>query len=277
MARGWLIGAAALLIGGGVLASQGEVLATVAGRAISAAEFGAYLGAVRQQGQYDATLQTLTPSGRARLLQQVVDQRVFAAEARRVKLDADPLVRFRAEQAAAEVLARAYLDARTRELTPGDDDARRYYARHAEEFRTVSRVKARHILLRTRADAEAARAELLAGAAFEQVAAARSLDPTTKDKGGEVGWVPRGLMVKPYEAALFALKAGEISVPVESSFGVHIIRADEIDAGTVPPFEAIAADVKKAMTAKALDGLKNDLMRQYRVTIDKERLAAFGR
>jgi peptidyl-prolyl cis-trans isomerase C len=253
------------------------VLATVGGQTITADDFGRWLTTVRAQKDYASTLQTVTPEGRAQLLDALVGDRVLALAARADGLDNRADVRFMVEQLTAQILARAYLDAKTRELTPTDAAARQYFDAHPDAFRTVARVKASHILVKTRADAEAARAEVVGGEPFANVAAARSVDPTTKDKGGDVGWVPRGLMVKPFEDALFALKAGEMSAPVESSFGFHIIRADAVDAGSVPSFEAARADVKKRMVTTALDELKRGLAKQYRVAIDADALTRIGR
>jgi peptidyl-prolyl cis-trans isomerase C len=253
------------------------VLATVGGQAISVDDFVRWLNTVRAQNDYTSTLQTMTPEGRARILDDLVLERTLALAARAERLDSRADVRFMIDQLTAQLLARVYLDAKTRELTPPDADVKRYYESHPDQFRTVARVKASHILAKTRADAEAARADVAAGATFASVAAARSIDSTTRDKGGEVGWVPRGLMVKPFEDALFALKAGEMSGPIETSFGFHIIRAEEVDAGSVPPFEAIKAEVAGVMVGKAVEQLKAALTAQYRVAIDKDALARIGR
>ncbi len=258
-------------------ASEASALATVGGDPITADDFARWLGVLRARKDYATTLKTITPEGRAELLDALVAERAMALAARDEKLDTRPDVRFRIAQLTAEVLAQAWLEAKTAELTPTDDAARLYFEAHRDAFRTVDRVKARHILLRTHDDAEAARAALLAGAPFDQVARERSVDPTSKDKGGELGWIPRGLMVKPFEDALFALKAGEVSLPVASSFGVHVIRADEIDAGIVPSFEKLQAEVKRRMVATALEQFTRALAQKYSVVVNKDALGKLGR
>ncbi len=90
--------------------------------------------------------------------------------------------------------------------------------------RETEQVHARHILVNTEAEAKAIRQQLLAGADFAALAKKSSIDPGTKDKGGDLGWFGRGVMDPAFEKAAFSLKVGEISEPVKTSFGYHIIQ-----------------------------------------------------
>jgi peptidyl-prolyl cis-trans isomerase D len=103
---------------------------------------------------------------------------------------------------------------------------------------------ASHILISVSADADpatrkAAEQKVAAlsaqakqpGADFAALAKANSQDPGSKDNGGDLGWVDRGVMVKPFEDALFAMKAGEISGPVKTDFGYHVLQLREIKPG----------------------------------------------
>lgn len=97
----------------------------------------------------------------------------------------------------------------------------------AEKFDTSERVHVRHILLKSEDDAKLAEKVLKGGADFAQTAKSLSIDEGTAAKGGDLGWVARGKMLKPFEDVAFALKPGEISVPVKTQFGWHIIKRDE--------------------------------------------------
>lgn len=89
---------------------------------------------------------------------------------------------------------------------------------------------ARHILCKTEADCQAALGRLNAGETFEAVAKSASIDEATKDRGGDLDWVARGMLPsKELETAIFSLKAGERSPVVQSSFGFHVIEVSEID------------------------------------------------
>lgn len=130
-----------------------------------------------------------------------------------------------------------------------DAEIREYYEKNLKQFETPEEARARHILIRPdakEADKEKARAEarakagellkkLKTGASFAELAKANSEDPGSARLGGELGWFPRGVMVKSFEAAVFSLKKGELSPVVETEFGYHIILLEEKrDAGVVP-------------------------------------------
>jgi parvulin-like peptidyl-prolyl isomerase len=94
---------------------------------------------------------------------------------------------------------------------------------------TAEQIHARHILVATLDQAVAAKKEIDAGADFATVAAKYSTDTGTKDKGGDLGWFGKGVMILEFETAAFALNPGQISDPVKTSFGYHIIQVLEKD------------------------------------------------
>ena len=90
----------------------------------------------------------------------------------------------------------------------------------------VSQVHAFHILAKTEAEAQQILSELKSGIGFEKLAQLKSQCPSGR-KGGDLGFFGRGQMIKPFENAAFALKKGEISQPVKTEFGWHIIKVTE--------------------------------------------------
>ncbi len=90
-------------------------------------------------------------------------------------------------------------------------------------------VHARHILVATEAEAQAAIKRIKAGEKFADVAKAVSTDTATKDKGGDLGWFPKGIMVPEFDAVAFSLPVNQISDPVKTSYGYHVIEVLEKD------------------------------------------------
>jgi peptidyl-prolyl cis-trans isomerase D len=120
-----------------------------------------------------------------------------------------------------------------------------YESDKAARFSTLEERRARHILINFGADREQARerieavAEKLAqGGDFAALAQTYSEDPGSKSKGGDLGWIKRGQMLEKFEQALFALGKGEVSEPVETEFGWHLIKLEELREATTKPFES---------------------------------------
>ncbi|HTW66008.1 MAG TPA: peptidylprolyl isomerase [Bryobacteraceae bacterium] len=119
-----------------------------------------------------------------------------------------------------------------------DSQVQAYYDAHKDQFRTPARVHARHILLSTtnkpkdqvpkiKAQAEDILKQIKAGGNFAELAKKYSQDPGSAQKGGDLGWVSRGQMVKNFEDTVFALKDNEISPVVTTEYGFHIIQVLE--------------------------------------------------
>lgn len=144
-----------------------------------------------------------------------------------------------------------------------EEELGKAYAAQAERNKQPEMRRASHILITASgADAEAAQAkaeELLAQlkknpADFAKLASQHSHDPGSAAKGGDLDWFGRGMMVKPFEDAVFALKENQISDLVRSDFGFHIIKLTGVRAERVQPFEeakaGIAAELKRQMAAR---------------------------
>ncbi len=123
-----------------------------------------------------------------------------------------------------------------------------YEARKASLFSTPEQRRASHILIAFGADKDAAKkkadelyAKIKAGADFAELAKANSDDPGSKNKGGDLGLVKHGMMVPKFESALFAMnKAGDVSEPVQTEFGWHLIKLDELKPAQTTPFDDAA-------------------------------------
>lgn len=228
----------------------------------------------RRTGEMPKVIEALTPEGQRRILQQLIDTRLLALGARDARLDKDAGVQRAIERAIDQVLAE-YLA--RREAASLDDAAlRQYYASRETLFRTGQRVHVRHIVVASEAEAQQARDLLGAGGDFAALAGARNVDASRR-ASGDLGWVKRGVMVKAFEDAAFALTAGETSGIVKTSFGFHILHAEEIDPGTLPVFDTVREQVRQSALAERMAALKRSLTGKHPVTVDDAALKEAGR
>ncbi len=151
--------------------------------------------------------------------------------------------RDKAQFMAPERIKLAYVELSMESLAaaaaPADDVLKVLYdAEKASRFTTQEERKASHIMVSFGSDKSEAKkkieqlaAQLKGGQDFATLAKSSSEDPGSKDQGGDLGWVRRGQMTEKFEQALFALKSGVVSDPVETEFGWHLIRADEVKPG----------------------------------------------
>lgn len=141
-----------------------------------------------------------------------------------------------------------------------EDELKAAYAARASQYRQEEQRRVSHILIPAAADAKPAEKEAAkkkaegllaelrkAPGRFAELAKQNSQDPGSAEKGGDLGVVTAGMMVKPFEEAAFKLKAGETSEVVETEFGYHIIRVNEVQSAQVKPLDAVRAELGKEL------------------------------
>ena len=205
--------------------------------------------------------------------------KLFANEARHLNLDDNPTIKTRVAQYAERLLSEA-LTAKVDADSAKEFEAQRAsFLEHAREQYKVSKqqqqsaaeVRASHILINFRdrtheealAKANALRARVLAGESFESLAESESDDPTAKQNRGSLGYFGAGKMDPAFEIAAFALKKpGEISAPVQSRFGYHLIRIDDIKPARQLNFEEVSADLMEKIKAQYLGNQRELVLRK---------------
>ena len=149
------------------------------------------------------------------------------------------------------------VDSIKKDIAVNEDDLRRYYSENKTRFTAPEERRASHILIAAdkalpadaRAKAKAKADELHAKlvkdpALFAELAKKNSQDQGSAAKGGDLDFFARGAMVKPFDEAAFALKAGELSAVVETDFGFHIIRLTDVRGGEARTFEAVRPEIE---------------------------------
>lgn len=166
------------------------------------------------------------------------------------------------------------------QITVTEDEIKAFYDGNAARFSQPEERQARHILIAVDADAGAdaeaqaqARADELYARLqknpkqFEALAREFSKDPGSASRGGDLGFFGRGMMVKPFEDAAFALAKGEIGAPVRSDFGFHIIQVADIRPARVRPFAEVRDEIAGELRAQAAGRRFAELADQFSNTV----------
>lgn len=253
---------------------RAEAAAQVGERRISQEELREELIGERKSGNSAKALESFTPEGRKRILKGLILRRLLADEARKRGMDEDPEIQRAIDRAVNEVLADSLVRSEVERLDLTDSALFKYYKANEGVFSTGGRVRARHIVVATEKEAKQALKEVQEGKDFERVASERNIDASRK-KGGELGWVSRGVMVKPFEVELFSLRAGEMSPVVKTSFGFHIIKVEEVETPKIRPFDTVKGEVRKRMVDEHVQKLRQEIEKQVPVQINEEVLKAW--
>ena len=207
-------------------------------------------------------LETLYPA----LLDQIIDTQLMAGEARRAGLHNDEAVRRRITMIESRILEEVYIE----KAIAGRVTDAALRKRYEESTRAPSgangMVRARHILVKTRREAESVINELRKpGADFAALARKHSTGPSGT-RGGDLGFFRRGDMVKPFSEAAFGLKKGEFTrKPVKTRFGWHVIKAEDRRAAPVPSFEESAARLRSEIIKKGRTDTLGRLRKEARI------------
>ena len=226
-----------------------KVLARVEGQEIREKEVDQVLTAAGPQ----AAMMYDNEQGRKMILDDLVSARLLALSARKQGLDETPEFKSALEGFLTNLLARAAIEKAMVDVAVTDEDCKKFYDENPDQFITQDEVRARHILLTddvTSADKIALiQEELKKGVSFDVLAVEHSIDPSAQQGGGDLGFFSRGRMVPEFEEAAFALKEpGEISEPIKSNFGWHIIKLEEKKPSSVTPYDSIKPQIEQYLS-----------------------------
>jgi peptidyl-prolyl cis-trans isomerase C len=181
------------------------------------------------------------------LLNQVIDRKLTVAKAREEKFDQDPQVKKRLADIEERVIEQLYMG-KTIQTELTDEVLRAEY----DKLPTEKRVRASHILVKTRDEAVQIIRDLDKGQKFEEIAAKKSLDPSGR-QGGDLGFFSKDQMVASFANAAFSMKKGEISkAPVQSEYGWHVIRVTDIEENAKPSFEEKKDELREQLSDTVL-------------------------
>ncbi len=157
-----------------------------------------------------------------------------------------------------------------------------YYQNNKEKFGQPKKVKVRHILIKAegkdaevtakaKEKAESIRKEAAEGKDFAKLAKQYSEDPGTKDRGGELGYISKGMVVPEFEEAAFSLKAGEISAVIQTPYGFHILKVDDVQEARTEPLEKAKDQVDALLRNRKAREMAYDMADQAYAAGSKEK------
>jgi peptidyl-prolyl cis-trans isomerase C len=240
------------------MGANAQNIAIVNGKAVPTSRAEALAQQVARSGR------PITPEVEAQIKEEVIAREIFMQEAQKRGLDATPDYKAQIELARQTILIRELFNEFQKTSAVTDADVQAEYdkfvaANGGKEYR------ARHILVETPAQAEAILASLKKGGKFEDIAKKQSKDPGSGANGGDLDWAAPGNYVKEFSEAMVALKKGEVSAPVQSQFGFHIIRLDDVREAQLPKLEDVKPQIVQQMTQQRMAAFQQELRAKAKV------------
>lgn len=198
-----------------------------------------------------------TPELRNAVREELISREILTQEAEKRGLAQDPNVAFQLQTSRQQVLVQALVKSELERNPVTDAELRQAYEQQVGKG--GKEVNARHILVKSEAEAKAIIQQLKAGASFEKLAA-KSLDTGSAAAGGSLGWANPDMYVPPFAEAVRRMKEGELTqTPVQSNFGWHVIRVEGVREAERPSFESVAPQLREALQRDRLLALQDRL------------------
>jgi peptidyl-prolyl cis-trans isomerase C len=253
----WTAVAAAVLASLSFGASA-QNIAIVNGKAVPTTRVEALAQQVARSGR------PITPDVEAQIKEEVIAREIFMQEAQKRGLDATPEYKTQIELARQTILIRELFAEFQKTSAVTDADVQAEYdkfvaANGGKEYR------ARHILVETKAQADAILASLKKNGKFEDIAKKQSKDPGSGANGGDLDWAAPGNYVKEFSDAMVALNKGQVSAPVQSQFGFHIIRLDDVREAQLPKLEEVKPQISQQLTQQRMAAFQQELRAKAKV------------
>ncbi len=239
-----------------------EILATVAGEAITKEDLDAFL----QKLPPNQKIYAENPQMRAYYLDQLVSMRLYAALGKEMKLDETEGFRMIMEDVRRELLSQFAMKETLKGIVVTEEEAKEFYDRNPEQFVKGEMVQAKHILVETNEQCSSIAEEIKSGAkTFEEAAKAYSTCPS-KDRGGDLGQFGKGQMVKEFEDAAFTAEPGVVVGPVQTQFGYHLIKVESHQEPETIAFADAKEQIEKTVLQQKQKAVYNRKLNELKET-----------
>lgn len=196
---------------------------------------------------------------RANIIEKLITSELIDQEAQKSGIDKQPDFLAKEELTRRELRINAYIEDYIRKNPIDDQAVKSEYDKFKAQL-SDKEYKAVHILVKTEDDAKDVISQLAKGADFAQLAREKSLDRGSRENGGDLGWFQPESMVKPFSDAAMKLQKGlYTTVPVQTEYGWHVIRLEDVRDTTPPAFEAVKNEILTNLRRQQLDKLVGGL------------------
>ena len=209
---------------------------------------------------------TANPNSRKMVLDEIIREKVFSAAAREKGVKLGPEEEKQLSLMRQNLVIRKYVQGELKDKMPREEDLKAYYEKNKSEFVAPETRKMSHILVKTEAEAQKVLSDIKKGVSFGKIADQVNPD-ATKGKKGDLGWVQRGMMVKEFENAAFALKKGQVSGAVKTQFGYHLIKVDDIRPSEKITYQKAKDDIRRMLETEKVQALETQLRTRYNVKV----------
>jgi peptidyl-prolyl cis-trans isomerase C len=221
--------------------------------------------------------QLATQEGRQRFVQALVEEEIIVREALKRGFDDSEEYKDEIKRRERDLLVRLFYEKVIQaEATPPDSEVVAYYEAHIQDYSIPEHARARHILVESRQRALELKSQIESGADFGELAKEFSLDQQTRQRQGVMhGRIEREAPIKgmgdvpELKDAIFSLKVGEVSDPVKTDLGYHLVRVDELNPESARPLAEVEADISSVLTNTRREGVRDrilaDLKSEYGV------------
>ena len=219
-----------------------KVAARVNGQPITEADIDAALVGMGAKGErYN------TPDGRKMVLEQLINKKLFLADAAKNLYEYDPQFKAEFQKLKEDMLANFAIAKAVDGVRVTDEEAKKFFEGNEKDLNSGESVSASHILVDSEEKANEIKAEIESGAvSFEDAARKYSSCPSS-EQGGALGEFTRGQMVPEFDEACFSMKVGELRGPVKTQFGYHLIKLNDKKEATPLKYEDIADQIKQKL------------------------------
>ena len=239
----------------------GLTLARFDGTMITETDFAAKIRSLPRE------LQNVVLRRRKDFIGDMVDEHFLEKEARKRAIQSLPDVKELLQQAQKKIVIAKLIELEVDgKISLESGEAEKYYEAHKDQFMTPPLMRASHILVVTKEEADAVKAQLSGGADFAQVARARSID-STAPRGGDLGFFQKGQLIPEFEEVALKMNPGDTSEPFKTQFGYHIIQLTDRAEPKLRDFKSVKSVVEKQL-------IHEKRSRRYREFVEKLKIGS---